>query len=131
MTGCGSTTWSVTTQAARQSIANQAGVQEVAIETAGMSAQSETGGVSVNAVPKDGGNTFKLYVNTAYTGKGLQNNNLTDALIARGLTQLASIENVYDLGIGLGGPVKRDTPWFYTAHRWWGRLCMRLETFII
>jgi len=103
----------------RQYIANQAGVQEIVLETAGMSAESQTGGVHMNIVPKDGGNTFNLYVNAAYSGKDLQNTNLTDDLRARGLTQAAKLKRASDFGVGLGGPIQRERLWFYTAHRWW------------
>jgi hypothetical protein len=103
----------------RQYIANQAGVHEVVLETAGMSAESQTGGVHMNIVPKDGGNTFKLYVNAAYSGKNLQNTNLSDDLRARGLTQAAKLKEASDFGVGLGGPIRRERLWFYTAHRWW------------
>src|SRR5262249_29846922 len=30
------------------------------------------------------------------------------------------LKRVYDVGAALGGPIKRDTLWFFTAHRWWG-----------
>jgi len=71
---------------ARFWLPNQVAVQEVAIETGGISAEAETGGVQQNFVPRDGGNTFKVYFNTAYTNTDLQGSNLSDELRARGLT---------------------------------------------
>src|SRR5687767_3787955 len=85
-----------------------------------MSAESETGGPQINAVPKDGGNNFSLYFNTSLSGPGLQGDNLSDELRATGLTQVPGIRNVYDVGFGQGGPIKKDKVWFYAAQRWWG-----------
>src|SRR5215510_30541 len=106
--------------ASRFWMVNQAAVQEVVVETSGMSAESETGGLAQNSVPKDGGNRFTAYVNTNGTNGNLQSTNLTDELRARGLTTSQNIKSVWDVGGGVGGPIKRATLWFYTAHRWWG-----------
>ncbi len=100
--------------------ANQVSVQEVTLQTDGTSAESETGGVQVNFVPREGGNTFTVYSLINYTNGDLQRANLTDTLRARGLPLETPTEKIYDRGIGLGGPLKKDRLWFYTAHRWWG-----------
>jgi hypothetical protein len=99
---------------------NQAYVQEIAIETSAMSAESETAGVQLNAVPRDGANTFRFYFAANGTGPALQGTNLTDDLRARGLTSAPTVRKIYDVGGGIGGPIKRDRLWFYTAHRAWG-----------
>ena len=104
----------------KQYFINQAGVREVVLSTNTVSADTQTGGVNLNVVPKDGGNTFSVYFNTSYTGKDLQQSNLTDTLRARGLTTGSSLKKVWDIGGGLGGPIMRDRLWFYTAHRSWG-----------
>src|SRR6185295_17034592 len=39
---------------------NQIAVQEIGVQVGGMSAEAEIGGVTINVVPKDGGNAFKL-----------------------------------------------------------------------
>jgi hypothetical protein len=97
---------------------NQAAAQEMVLQTGGMGAELETGGVAVNVVPKEGGNTFSGVFSADYTGKGLQSGNLTDELRARGLTRSNSIKEIHDVYGGLGGPIKQDRLWFYTAHRW-------------
>src|SRR5467141_1067644 len=59
-------------------------------------------------------------LNIAYTGPKLQMGNLTDELRLRGLNTDISIRRSYDYGAALGGPIKKDKLWFFTAHRWWG-----------
>jgi hypothetical protein len=99
---------------------NSQGFQEVVVETSGASAEAITGGVQVNIIPKDGGNLLSGTFAAAYAGPSLQQGNLTDALRARGLATDISIRRSYDYGGALGGPIKEDKLWFFTAHRWWG-----------
>jgi hypothetical protein len=106
--------------ASKHFFVNQADAQEVVLEVAGMSAEAETSGVHVNIVPKTGGNIFKGYFATTGNTGAMQQSNLNDELRARGLTNVSAVKRVYDVGGGFGGPFKRDTLWFYTAHRSWG-----------
>jgi hypothetical protein len=99
---------------------NQAAIQEIVVTTAGASAEQPFSGVSINAVPKDGGNRFSTYFFTSDTGKSLQNDNLTDDLRQRFVTSTTQVKKVWDIGGGVGGPIAKDKLWFYTAHRWWG-----------
>jgi hypothetical protein len=85
-----------------------------------MSAETETAGVQMNAVPKDGGNTFHGYLFGNGTGSSLQGSNLNEELRARGLTNVPTVRKIYDASGSLGGPVRRDRLWVFTAHRWWG-----------
>ena len=98
-------------------IFNNLSTQEVVIEMSGMSAERSTGGVQMNIVPKDGGNTFSGTFTTAHATSYLESDNLNDALRARGLGPTPSTKKIYDTGGGLGGPIKRDTLWFFGAHR--------------
>src|SRR5262245_20086310 len=99
---------------------SMAGIQETVLETAS-NAESETGGVQLNYVPKDGGNNLSLYVSGAYTDENLVNSNIDDALRSRGLTgAIAKTRKIYDLGGGVGGPIRRDRLWFCATARTWG-----------
>src|SRR5207244_11292214 len=96
---------------------NKATFEEIVVETAAGSAEATTGGVQINIVPKDGGNRFSGSLSAEFTGPGLTSDNLTDDLRARGLTAAPSVRRYYDAGGGLGGPIKRDTLWFFVASR--------------
>ncbi|MBM3776742.1 MAG: TonB-dependent receptor [Acidimicrobiia bacterium] len=99
---------------------NMEAMQEATMAFSGMTAETETAGVQVNFVPKDGGNNFSGSGRAAYTSGDLQSENITDALRARGAVTPGSIRKIYDYGGAVGGPIKRDRLWFFTAHRWWG-----------
>src|SRR5438093_6411655 len=89
--------------------------EEVVVETAAGSAESTTGGVQINIVPKDGGNRFSGSASIELTGPGLTSDNGNAALRARGLTGAPSVRKYYDVGGGIGGPIKRDKLWFFVA----------------
>ncbi len=104
----------------RTNYVNQMAVAETTIQTGGYGADSETGGVAINIVPKDGGNQFSgSTFNNGTSGK-FQSSNLDDELRSRGIQTSPKVKNIYDLGVGLGGPLQKDKLWFYTAHRRWG-----------
>src|SRR4051794_34505225 len=98
-------------------VTNDATVQEMAIETAGLSAESEASGVRINLVPRDGGNTFRGLVIGAYSDHNLQSDNLSDGLKARGLTSTTTVNKSYDVNPAFGGPLKKDSLWFYGSVR--------------
>jgi hypothetical protein len=91
--------------------------QELVVETAAGSAESTTGGVQINIIPKDGGNTFSGSASIEATGSGLASDNLNDELSARGLQGAPSVRKYYDVGGGIGGPIKKDKLWFFLAYR--------------
>jgi hypothetical protein len=91
--------------------------EEIVVQTAAGSAEASTGGVQINIVPKDGGNTFSGSLSTELTGPSLTSENLTDELRARGLTAAPSVRKYYDVGGGVGGPIKKDRLWFFGASR--------------
>jgi hypothetical protein len=102
------------------STTNKASVQEVSVEVGGMNAESQTGGVQMHYVPKDGGNVFSGSFATDYTTGALQSENGSDELRARGLRDPNALKKLYDYSFGVGGPIRQDKIWFYTAHRWQG-----------
>ena len=92
--------------------------EEVVVETAAGSAEASTGGVQINIIPKDGGNIFSGTVSTELTGPKLQADNINDDLRARGLTKAGAVRRYYDVGGGVGGPIKQNKLWFFSAARY-------------
>ena len=99
---------------------NFAAYQEVTIDTAAVDAEQPTGGVRINYIPRDGGNNFSGTFLGSISTEGMQSNNYTQELRDRGLRTPNSIKNIWDLNPGFGGPIKRDTVWFYAAFRYNG-----------
>jgi hypothetical protein len=56
---------------------------------------------------------------------------LTDELEKRGLTEknIGGLDKLWDISLGVGGPIKRDNLWFFTAHRYWGSANFVLSQF--
>jgi len=108
---------------ARGYYVNIAGAQEVIVGLGGGGtiAESSVGGVQVNVIPREGGNRFNGYFFANFTGDGLQSNNLTADLQARGLKSSGRLVKMYDVNAAVGGPIKRDKVWFYSAHRRQGK----------
>jgi hypothetical protein len=96
---------------------NPAEAQEYQFTVAAISADTMTGGVRANAIPKEGGNRFSGTFFAAHTSGDLQSDNLSQALIDRGLQAANPIEQIYDYNASLGGPILRDKIWFYGSFR--------------
>jgi hypothetical protein len=96
---------------------NDAMVQEATVQTSSPGADVSAGGVVVNLIPKEGGNAFSGSAFVGYSDSSFQGSNLTPELQARGLQQGDSVDYVYDVNWGLGGPILRDRLWFFGSHR--------------
>ncbi len=97
--------------------------EEVVVDSPSGSTSAEytSNGVIVNVIPKDGGNRFTGTIFATGSNHNLQADNLTTALQTAGTRTTSGTRSVYDLNGVLAGPIKRDTLWFMTAHRRWGR----------
>jgi hypothetical protein len=98
-------------------VSNAYTAEEMRVQTGAISAEDKTGGLSFNMIPKEGGNSFRGLVYGHRTNSGFQGDNLTDELRARGLTTVGRVDFLYDMAASLGGPITRDTLWFFTTHR--------------
>jgi hypothetical protein len=99
---------------------NPAAAQEVSVELGGQAAEYELGGVQANLIPKEGGNIFSGFVFADGTNSHLASTNLTPEIEARGLHVVNKQNYVYDVNMSLGGRLKKDKLWFFTAHRKFG-----------
>src|SRR5688572_23476711 len=85
--------------------ADIANAQEVTMTTSGGLGESETAGLTVNLVPKQGGNRFSGIVSVSGFSENMQSDNYTDELQNRGVTQPTPIHRVYDFNAAIGGPI--------------------------
>src|SRR5258705_51747 len=110
-------------------ILNAITVQETTVETGGVSAESDMSGVSMNMIPKEGGNAFRFMASGLFTNEHLSTDNFGDNLRARGVTLPSKVINIYDWWGTVGGPIKQDKLWFFAAERIWGNRNQRANTF--
>ena len=95
---------------------NDASVQEVTYTTGAESAEMQAGGLRINSVPKDGGNTFSGSVFVYGQGSSLQADNRSDAV--KPLISIAKTAYDYQINPSFGGPLKKDTLWFYFTYKY-------------
>ena len=96
------------------------GAEEVSIQLGGNSSEFELGGVQVNLVPKAGGNAYRGYLFGTFTNEQFNSTAVPADLQARGLPTIGAVDHVYDASGSLGGPLRQDKLWFFSANRWWG-----------
>jgi hypothetical protein len=97
---------------------NQGFNAETTVQTSALPAEA-SGGVTVNMVKKDGSNDFKGDFYSSYTSSALQSDNVSDEQREAGLVAPSATDEIYDLNLGIGGPVLRDRLWFYGSYRRW------------
>lgn len=108
--------------------------EEYNMQTASGTAESDVSGVYMNMVTKSGGNRVTSDHNLYFMNDSMQGSNITEGLRRRlglsssGQTAAAGnpIDVSYDWSSTLGGPLRRDRAWGFTALRWW-----RLDQFQI
>jgi len=91
--------------------------QEVTMTTSGGLGESETAGLTMNIVPRQGGNNLSGLFFVSGFSKAMQSDNFTDELRARGATQPTPTTRVYDVNLANGGPIIRDRLWYYFSAR--------------
>jgi hypothetical protein len=108
---------------------NDQSTQELSYEFGAISAEVAGGGVRVNIIPKDGGNRFSGSGFVNFANDKLQGGNVDDTLRTQGIVTADSILKIYDGSGAFGGPIKKNSLWFWTAHRYWGYEQIRTNTF--
>ena len=103
-----------------QNYFNDGMFQEMSYQTSGLTAEVQSSGVRLNMIPKDGSNTFKGSTFWSQTPGSWQNDNFTPALAATGLRAPNRVARIFDLNLGLGGPILRNRLWFFSSFRRWG-----------
>ena len=92
-------------------------IEEANVTTLGSNAESPTSGVQLNVIMKSGGNDFHGSGLAGQFADWMQATNIDDALRARGLSRAFSVLERWDRGGDVGGRIKRDKLWFYSATR--------------
>src|SRR5688572_16406012 len=82
-----------------------AAAQEVVMTLSGGLAEAETGGVIVNAIPREGSNTFSGQFNFSGSNGSLQGSNYTQSLKDQGLRAPFELLSVYDGSAMYGGRI--------------------------
>ena len=94
--------------------------QELQVLVSGGLGEAETGGPLVNLIPKSGGNSFNGAAFYSGTTARFQSNNVDDELRRTNITQPPAIRQNFDGSGSLGGPIKRDSLWFFGSARTFG-----------
>src|SRR5688572_1291434 len=98
-------------------ISDVGNAREIAMITSGGLGEVEGGGPSLNIVPKEGGNAVRGSFYLAGVTEGMVGSNYSDELKARGLTTPGETRKVWDLNLGVGGPILQDRMWYYATAR--------------
>jgi len=96
---------------------NMAAAQEISVDYSGASAENNAAGIRMNVIPREGGNTFNGTLFLNWTSDALQGDNFSQRLKDAGLQTPDSINQLYDINPGFGGPLRRDKLWFYASAR--------------
>src|SRR5262249_32006759 len=108
---------------------NDRSTQELSYEVGAISSQTPGGVPRVNIIPKAASNPVSGSAFANFANDSLQGNNVDDALRAQGVATADSILKIFDTSFAIGGPLKQNTLWFWTAHRYWGYNQIRTNTF--
>jgi hypothetical protein len=98
-------------------VADIGNAAEVSMITSGGLGELETAGLTVNVIPKSGGNTVSGLVFGSGFSKGMQSSNFDSELASRGVTQPNPVYHVYDFNAAIGGPIIKDKLWYYMSVR--------------
>jgi Carboxypeptidase regulatory-like domain len=92
--------------------------QEIVFNLSGGLGEATTGGPQLNIIGKQGGNMFSgsFFVNGS--GSAFVNDNLSPELKAKGLSTPLKPKKLYDINPAFGGPIKRDSLWFFATFRY-------------
>jgi carboxypeptidase family protein len=98
---------------------NRVDTQEITVQMGGNPAEAETGGVRINIIPREGANNLFGTFELDGTTEDLQGSNVDDELRARGVVGTPYVKQAYNVGGGLGGPIKQNKVWFFGSYRKW------------
>ena len=88
------------------------------VSTAGQAITQPTGGPGLNFIVKRGTNLFHGGAHSYFDNDSMEASNVPAALVAKGVTPETADHNkqISDYGVEMGGPLVRDTAWFYGSY---------------
>jgi hypothetical protein len=95
-------------------VADVGNAEEVTFSTSGGLGENETGGLTMNIVPKTGGNRISGSLFFSGTNEHLMSENFKNV---PGLAAPTPFKKIYDLNGSFGGPIKRDRIWYFINAR--------------
>lgn len=95
---------------------NEGMVQEIVVSLGSAGAETQGAGVTINVIPKSGGNRFSGSFSTHWANDDFVSNNVTPELERINITT-QSIRKTWDFNPSFGGPIARDRLWFYGSYR--------------
>ncbi|MCI0415418.1 TonB-dependent receptor [bacterium] len=91
--------------------------EEIQIMSGGSDASVQAKGVVVNLVTKRAGNKLEANASYYFTNESLQSDNTPEELIELGVLRSNRIDQVYDVGFDIGGPIVKDRLFAWGAWR--------------
>jgi hypothetical protein len=99
---------------------NDGAYQEYVYQVSGANAELSSGGVTINMIPKAGGNTIKSDGVALFTNTRFQAQNVDEAQRAQGVSVPPKIDKTWDYNPSIGFPIKKDRVWWFSSVRFWG-----------
>jgi hypothetical protein len=101
-------------------VADVGNAQEVVFSTAGGLGEAENAGPAMNLVPRQGGNRVSGNAFANWANGSMQSSNFTDEIRQAGLRAPNALSRIWDTSLSVGGPIRRDRLWFFSATRYQG-----------
>jgi hypothetical protein len=95
---------------------NDLAQEELVYDAGSQSAETAIGGVRMDSIPKEGGNRFSGAQRFFFSNGSLQQDNVPDDL-REFIREGDELRTLWNVNTSLGGPVRRDRIWFFTAFR--------------
>lgn len=99
---------------------NDGAYQEYVYQVSGANAEFSSGGVTINMIPKEGGNSIRSDGVAVYSSGRFQSQNVDDEQRNQGVVAPARLDKTWDYNFSLGFPIMQDRLWWFTSARFWG-----------
>ena len=92
--------------------------EAVHVATAGQAITQQTGGAGIDLIVKRGTNLFHGSAHSYFDSDATEASNVPAELAAKGVTPATAdhTDQISDYGVEIGGPLVRDTAWFYGSY---------------